>query len=256
VGKDGGQGGQGGRGDRDGQRGQDGKAPGDRAGDAPGGSAADAPSGNAGDAPSDRVAGAPPVRVGLIQKPHGVRGEVSVLPLTDDPGRFRLLREVILEWPGKPGMPGKPGGGAQALPGAGGEARAPAPSRPSPPRVAAVESMRFHKGAPLLKLAGVDDAGQAGALRGAYVAVPASEVRPLGEGAWYVFDLVGCAVYQAGGERLGELREVLETGSNDVYVVRDPARPGGDLLVPALRSVVKEVDVAAKRIVVDYAFPE
>ena len=158
-------------------------------------------------------------RVGLITRPLGLKGELSVVPLTDDPERFRRLDEVYLE--------GADDGAAITL---------------------RVEGVRYHRGRVIVKFEGCDDAAGAGAYRGSYISVTREMLLPLREGNWYVFDLVGCSVYDADGARLGELVEVLETGGNDVYVVR-PELPGDDILIPALKSVVREVDVANKRIV-------
>ncbi|MBX6394541.1 MAG: 16S rRNA processing protein RimM, partial [Alicyclobacillaceae bacterium] len=78
--------------------------------------------------------------------------------------------------------------------------------------------------------------------------VPESELVPLPEGTYYIHQLVGCEVVDEEGVRLGELAEVLQPGANDVYVVRRPGRR--DLLLPAIPSVIKQVSVEEKRIVV------
>jgi 16S rRNA processing protein RimM len=113
-----------------------------------------------------------------------------------------------------------------------------------------VEFARFHRGQVFLKFYGYDDADSASALKGRYIAVARDQLVKLEEGAYFVFDLIGCAVRGLDGERLGILADVLETGSNDVYVVERPDG-GDDLLVPALKSVVKSVCIDDKTIIVD-----
>ncbi|MDR3120345.1 MAG: ribosome maturation factor RimM [Clostridiales bacterium] len=196
------------------------------------------------------------IRVGLITRAHGVRGEVVIKPLTDDPERFRSLRDVYLE----------AGGGA-----CGGKPEWSAGIRP-----ARLETARTHRGSVIARISGCDDADAANALRGSYISITKEQLVPLREGSFFDFDLVGCAVYEVEGLHLGTLTDVLETGSNDVYVVRPPEGnagglaaggafgvPGGskgprgggagrELLIPALKSVVKEVRISEKRIVVDW----
>ncbi|MDR1438447.1 MAG: ribosome maturation factor RimM [Clostridiales bacterium] len=175
------------------------------------------------------------IRVGLIIKPHGTRGEVLVKPLTNDAGRYRKLESVYAE-------------PAQAPP--------VGPNRPASARamggMLAIEGVRFHNSLLFVKFAGYGDADAALALKGRYISVPRGQLVELAEDEYFVFDLVGCSVFSTAGALLGELADVLETGSNDVYVVR---RAGGapDLLIPALKAYVKEVRIGDKTIVVDYA---
>lgn len=109
-----------------------------------------------------------------------------------------------------------------------------------------VEESRAHKGGFLVKLAGVDDRDLADALRGVQVVVRRDQLMPLPENTWYVYELEGLQVYTEAGEHLGVLDEVLFTGGNDVYVVKGER----EILLPAIRQVIREVDVAAGRMVV------
>ena len=260
-------------------------------------------------------------RIGLVTKERGLRGELSVMPLTDDPGRFRGLRDVYIEETEGAAAGKRLSGGTsdnKRLSGgtsdnkrlsvgtesAGSEADGKRLSVGTPDnkrlsvgtesagsgvggsvsgvRTARIESVRFHKGQVIVKFEGCGDADGARRYRGCYIAVTREQLAPLGKDRYYIFDLIGCAVYGTDGAPLGELADVLETGSNDVYVVRpaaaaapampssgNPDDPGGggcpegepqtmiktpeDILLPAIKSVVKEVDVANKRIVVDPA---
>lgn len=110
-----------------------------------------------------------------------------------------------------------------------------------------VESVRRAGGAFLVKLEGVDDRNAAERLRGAQVCVPREEVTPLPEGTYYVADLLGFQVVTEAGTVLGLLEEVLRGPAHDVYVVRGPR---GELLLPAVREVVREVRVEDRRITV------
>ena len=100
-----------------------------------------------------------------------------------------------------------------------------------------------HKGRLLLRLAGVADRNAAEKLRGLRLYVDESEVEPLPPGSWYWFQLLGLSVREK-GRVLGEIAEILPYTANDVYVVRRQNKK--DLLIPALKDVVKQVDLDAK----------
>lgn len=144
---------------------------------------------------------------------RGVRGELNVDRLTDAPDRFR--RGATLHAAGA---------------------------------VRSVRHARLHRGVLLLELEGIDTKEQAEALRGALLEVPEAELAALPEGSYYRFQIVGLAVVDLAGQALGRVEEILETGANDVYVVRSDE---GELLVPAIDSVIKQVDVAGGRVVVE-----
>jgi 16S rRNA processing protein RimM len=110
-----------------------------------------------------------------------------------------------------------------------------------------VESVRFHQGAALIKLAGCDDRNAAEALRGLLVQIPLEDAVPLEEGEYYYFQVVGVEVFTDGGEFLGQVVEVIETGANDVYVVQGPR---GEVLIPAVEDVVRHLDLTARRMVI------
>ena len=94
-----------------------------------------------------------------------------------------------------------------------------------------------------LKLAGVDSRQAGEALRGAQVSVPLREAVPLPDGCYYGCQVIGAEVVTTAGERLGAVSEILQTGSNDVYVA---PTPDGELLIPAIPDVVRRFDVEAK----------
>ena len=95
-----------------------------------------------------------------------------------------------------------------------------------------------------MKFAGVDNREAARALTNKFLTVDRKDAAPLDDGEFYTFDIIGCEVFD-GDKKLGKVTEVLKTGSNDVFVVE------GEILIPALKSVVQSIDVSAKKILVN-----
>ena len=157
--------------------------------------------------------------VGRVLRPHGVRGELRVEIITDYPERLAQHIHFFLAHP----------------------------NSPATVRRYAVERLRYHKETLLLKLEGCDDRDGAEQLRGMLVQIPIEDAVPLEEGEYYLFQLVGAQVETEGGESLGQITDVIETGANDVYVVRGPR---GEILIPAIDEVVVELDLESKRMVV------
>ena len=151
--------------------------------------------------------------VGIIRGAWGIQGDLRVDRLTDNPDRFTANSRLFLE--------GRP---------------------------VRVRRSRELKRGLLLKLDSVDDRTNAERLRGKSLSVPADEVPPLPDGAYYHYQLIDLEVYTPECVRLGAVREILVTGANDVYVVRRPEAK--DLLIPALKRVVVCVDLAANRMIV------
>lgn len=156
--------------------------------------------------------------VGRVLRPHGVRGEVVLEVLTDFPDS--LLGKTVY-------------------------AAATAGERGSAHEIA---SLRWHRGRLLIRFAGSLDRDSADAYRGLLVQVDASQAEPLAEGQYYHHQIIGLRAVGDEGEPLGPIVKILETGANDVYVIETPN--GGELLLPAISTVVKKIDVAAGEIVV------
>ncbi len=165
--------------------------------------------------------------VGCIVNTHGIRGELKVLPSTSDVDRFEYLYSFLVDT-----SPGSAGKGDRI-----------APDARTPLKEYKVESVRYHKNAVLLKLHGVDDMTSAEALKGREMWIPREEARELEEDEWFICDLIGMTVRE-NGFVLGTLTEVLETGSNDVYIVKDAQNR--EILIPALKDVILDVDLEAK----------
>ena len=106
-----------------------------------------------------------------------------------------------------------------------------------------------HQGrTPLLSIKGVNDRNQAEVLVGAEIFIPKAELPQLEDGSFYWFDLIGIAVYTTDDVYLGRIDSIMQTGSNDVYVVKDKKK---EVLIPALESVVVDIDLKQKRMQVD-----
>ena len=160
------------------------------------------------------------LQIGRILGPHGIRGELKVLPLTDDPSRFDALKDCFLD---------DIGGG--------------------PPVPCRCVSVRHQNDSILMRLHGVDTREDAERMKGRYLLVHRKDAIRLPPGSHFICDLIGCQVESVQGEALGVLDEVLATGSNDVYLVKkDGVR---DLLIPALKTVIRSIDIEARLIRVD-----
>jgi 16S rRNA processing protein RimM len=115
------------------------------------------------------------------------------------------------------------------------------------PVVASVTRVRFHKGQVLLVLGGYQDRGAAEALRGMWLLVPETEGIPLEEDEAFYYQLEGLQVYSDEGAHLGELIEVLETGANEVFVIRGTT---GEVLLPNIEDVILDVNIDEGRMTV------
>ncbi len=148
--------------------------------------------------------------IGRIVRAHGIQGEVSVAVLTDFPERFDTTEWVYI----------------------GNEFDADAYR---------LEKCRWHKKNVLLTLSGVTDRVEAEQLTGQMVQIPVEDAQILPEGSYYLYQLIGLQVVTVSGEKLGAIADIIETGANDVYVVRNNSRE--DVLLPAIPDVVKGVDL-------------
>ena len=159
-------------------------------------------------------------KIGAIVNVHGLRGEIKVLPTTDDPSRFELLEEVEVFFD------------------------ADAKSKHH------LESVKPHKALLILKLKGIDDRNAAEALKGGVIRVPRSQAIPLEDDEYFQKDLLDMQVVTDSGEKLGILAQIIETGANDVYVVRFDDNGGKDILIPAIKQCILSVSVSEKKMTV------
>lgn len=156
------------------------------------------------------------VIIGKVTGAHGVKGEVRVALFLDDPDFLRDLPTLTLEG--------------------------------RPRREIKVQALRFHQNNALLQVEGITDRTAAEQLRGREVSLPRSALPVLEDGEYYVAQLIGLTVETTEGEALGKLAEVMFTGANEVYIIR--GGPHGEILLPAIESVVQEVNLESGRIIV------
>lgn len=154
------------------------------------------------------------LQVGVITSTHGVRGEVKVFPTTDDPARFKKLKQVILD------------DGKQQID-------------------LEIASVKFFKNMVILKFKGIDNINDVEKYRRATLLVTRENAVPLAENEYFIADLIGLSAVSDEGEELGTITDVLQTGANDVYVVTTPQKE--EILVPAIRECILAVDLDARR---------
>jgi 16S rRNA processing protein RimM len=151
------------------------------------------------------------LNIGQIINTHGVKGELKIYPLTDDIKRFRKLKTVYIE---------------------------------SEERTVSWCKLQTDK--VILKIEGIESIEDAMKYKTKYLKVKREEAAKLPEGRYFVVDIVGCKVIDENGVDLGNVSEVIFTGSNDVYWVKGKK----DLLVPVLENIVKEIDIEKKEIII------
>ena len=155
--------------------------------------------------------------VGKAVAPFGIRGELKVLLLTDIPNRFAGLDAVY--------------------------------AGPDHTR-RLIQSIRPYKGEMIvLKLAGIDDVNTAESLRDQNLAIPVSELAQLPPDSYYQHDILGLMVILLDGQKLGSIVDIIVTGSNDVYVIKAP--DGSQVLIPAIKDVIKQVDLIRRTMYID-----
>jgi 16S rRNA processing protein RimM len=154
------------------------------------------------------------LQIGKIVNTHGVRGEMKIIPLTDDPKRFDDLKWAYVDIDGI--------------------------------QKHRIKSVKYSKGTVVVKLEGVDTPETAAAYREHFLLVDRENAVKLPEDTFFVCDILGSKVVDENGLVLGQLIDVLQTGSNDVYVIKNET--GREILLPALKSVVRSISIQEKRI--------
>lgn len=156
------------------------------------------------------------LRIGVITRPHGVHGEVKVYPTTDYPERFEEVTDVIINSPS-------------------GQIRT------------TVEGVKYFKNLAIVKFQCFHNPEEIQGLAGSDIMISRDQAQPLEEGEYYIADLIGCKVISSDtsecfpGQELGIVKDVLQTGANDVYVVQSPS--GEELLFPVIPDCILHVDI-------------
>ena len=156
------------------------------------------------------------LEVGQIVNTYGIKGFVKVNPLVDNNNQFKSFKTLYIQVKNNI-------------------------------KEVQVEEVKFSKNQVLLKFKGVETIEQAEELRNYYLQAKRSDIK-LEKGAYFIVDLIGLEVYTEEGKFLGTLKEVLQPGANDVYVVENEAKQ--EILIPVIPDVVKQVDIEGKKVVV------
>lgn len=155
------------------------------------------------------------IKVGKIVNTHGVKGYIKCIPLTDDLERFEELEYVYTE-------------------------------KDNIKRT--IDDVWYQKGLVCLKLKDIDDMDKAESFKDTYISIVEDQLRVLPENSYYLFDLEGMDVYSNNGDYIGKISEVYQTGANDVYEVKNNKN---SYLIPAIKDVVKSVNVQDKKMIIN-----
>ena len=157
------------------------------------------------------------LEIGQIVNTFGIKGQVKVVPFTNDINRFDELKKIYIV-------------------------------NKSSRKEVEIEDVKYHKNIVLLKFKGFNKIEDVENFRNAYLEIDREDGKKLEEGEYYIVDLIGLDVISDEGKNLGKLDDIFNTGSNDIYVVKDEL--GKQLLLPAIKEVIKEVDLENKKITV------
>ena len=157
------------------------------------------------------------LEIGQIVNTFGIKGMVKVKPFSENLKRFDELKKVYIE-------------------------------NKKVKKEYEIEEVKYHKDMVLIKFKGVDNPEEAELLRTSYLVVDRKTQEPLEEGTFYIVDMLGLEVYTDEGELLGNLEDIFNTGSNDIYVVKNEL--GKQILLPAIADVIKNIDMENKKIIV------
>lgn len=157
------------------------------------------------------------LQVGVITQTHGVRGEVKVFPTTDDVNRFKKLKQVILDT-GKETMPLE------------------------------IQSVKFFKQFVILKFKGIDNINDIEKYKRCSLYVTREHAVALEEDEYFIADMIGMEVCTEDGNIFGTLKDVIETGANDVYVIENAEH--GEVLVPAIKECIRSVDIEKGQMII------
>lgn len=157
------------------------------------------------------------LQVGVISSTHGVRGEVKVFPTTDDVTRFRQLKKVYLDT------------GREMLP-------------------LEIQNVKFFKQFAILKFKGIDNINDIEKYRGKSLMIDREDAVDLDEDEYFIADMIGMKVYTEDGSEFGTLKDVMETGANDVYII--DSLEHDEVLIPAIRECILDVDMDEERMTI------
>ncbi len=165
------------------------------------------------------------LRVGVIASTHGIKGEVKVFPTTEDVRRFDKLKKVYLNYESK-GLRGNQIKECIEL---------------------EVTGVKYFKQFVILKFKGIDDINEIEKYKGMELYVTRDNAIPLKEGEYYIADLIGVQVLTDDDRVMGNIRDVLQTGANDVYIIKSNEEFGNrDIMIPAIKQCILNIDIEKK----------
>ena len=156
--------------------------------------------------------------IGQIVNTYGIKGFVKVVPFTDDIKRFEKLKSVYIDYQGKL-------------------------------LLVNIEEVSYSKANVLLKFKEYPDINMVEKFKNCYLKIERKDAVKLPKDSYFIADLIGLEVYTEEGRLLGKVDDIFKTGSNDVYVVKDEL--GKQTLLPAIKEVIKNVDIENKKIIVN-----
>ena len=157
------------------------------------------------------------LQVGVITSTHGIRGEVKVFPTTDDASRFQSLKNVILDT------------GREKL-------------------SLEIERVKYFKQFVILKFKGIDNINDIEKYRKMPLLVSREDAVELGEDEYFMADMLGMKVFTDEGEEFGTLKDIMETGANDVYII--DTKMHGEVLIPAIKDCILDVDTEGQKMTI------
>lgn len=157
------------------------------------------------------------LEIGQIVNTFGVKGFLKVVPFTDNVERFEELKTIYI-------------------------------CKKNDMKEVEIEEVKYHKDMILMKLKGIDDMTEAEKHKGLFLKINRKDAKKLPKDTYFIADLLGLAVYTDEGELLGKVDDIFQTGSNDVYVVKDEL--GKQILLPSIPEVLKEIDLKNEKILV------
>ena len=155
--------------------------------------------------------------IGQIVNTFGIKGVVKVNYFTDDPLEFEKLKTILVE-------------------------------KNKKLLEFEIEEAKLHKNQVLLKLKGINDINEAEKYKGCYIKLPRGKAKKLPENTYFIADLIGIDVFTDNGELLGKVDDIYNSGSADIYVIKNEL--GKQILLPGIKEVIKEIDVDNEKIIV------
>lgn len=157
------------------------------------------------------------LEIGQIVNTFGIKGQVKIVPFTDDITRFDELKEIYVE-------------------------------KKNELKLFQIEQVNYKKNMVILKLKGIETVEEAEKLRNYYLKIDRKDAKKLPKDTYFIVDLLGLDVYTDEGKLLGKVDDIYNAGSSDIYVVKDEL--GKQILLPAIKDVLKEVDLENQKIIV------